>query len=285
MFPPPAGSSGGSGTSTNGSGTGGTGTTTCPDGTSLPVVASVFTLPAIGAVGSFTSTCASNWAVPGFSLQLNPFGIISITGVSGDLISYRNITIVPGTSISPGQRLFQFIPAEETAGVDGAQLEKIQGITGGVATLMGGNGFQIPRWILVGSIPYLQNQTGYQLYYPMAAPVIITDRVTPTLTNPIAGSPTTSVTATYDLPGLPSPLPANFGVHLSIDLRDTINETTFANRFFVTHNGFELGRCHYESIMVWPTVRVTSNTLQLTFNKIAARTGCVAIVYVHGYFI
>lgn len=285
LFPPPVGA--GSGSSSGGSSGGGTGTggTTCPEGTFLPLAGSQFTVPAIGSVGQFNSPCATQWAIPGNAISIAPFGILEITGVSGDVISYRNQTIQPGTTIAIGQRLFQFVPADVESGVDGAQLEKVQGITGGVPTLISGLPFQTLRWIQQGSITYLVNQSGFQQYYPLSAPSLIVDNTTPTLTNPIAGSPTTTVTATYTLPGLPSPLPPNFGVALSIDLRDTVNETVFNNRFYVTHNGFELGRVHYESNMVWPTVRVTSNTLQLTFNKVAARTGCVALVYVHGYFI
>lgn len=283
-FPPPvgSGSSASSGSSTSGGSTTGT---DCPLGTTLPVVAAQFTAPAIGAVGQLQSTCASNWAITGNALRLAPFGNILITGVSGNIISYENLTVPVGASIAAGQPLFQFIPASTTQGVVGTALEQIQGIFGGVTTLMGGTSFQIPRWQQVGSNTYLQNQSGYQLYYPLATPTLIVDQSDANLTNPIAGSPTTNVTPIYALPGLPSPLPAAFGVQLSIDMRNPTSETSYANGFRGEHNGFEIARLQYIAATYWPIIRVTGSTFSLSFTKVAARTGCVAIVNVHGYYI
>lgn len=282
-FPPPRGSTPSSGTSTDpGSTTPGT---ACPLGTTLPVVSAQFTAPAIGAVGQLQSICASNWAIPGNALRLAPFGNILITGVSGDIISFENLTVPVGASIAPGQPLFQFIPASTTTGVPGAALESVQGIFGGVTTLMSGSPFQLLRWQQVGSNTYLQNQSGYQLYYPLATPTLIVDQTDATLTNPIAPSPTTNVTPIYDLPGLPAPLPPSFGVQLSVDMRNPTAESTYANGFKAEHNGFEIARLQYIGGVFWPIVRVTGSTLTLSFTKVAARNACVAIVNVHGYYI
>lgn len=282
-FPPPRGSTTSSGSSSD---SGGTGTgTTCPLGTTLPVVAAQFTVPAVGAVGQFQSLCASNWAIVGNALRIAPFGNLLITGVSGDIISYENMTVPVNTSIAPGQTLFQFIPASTTAGVPGTALEQVQGIFGGVTTLLSGAAFQIPRWTQVGGNTYLQNQNGYQLWYPLATPTLIVDQTDAGLTNPIAGSPTTNVTPIYNLPGLPSPLPASFSVQLSIDMRNPTEETAYSQGFRCEHTGFEIARLQYVAATYWPIIRVTGSTFTLSFTKVASRTGCVAIVNVHGYYI
>lgn len=283
-FPPPVGAGSSSQSSGSSSSSGSPTGTGCPDGTSLPLVSASFTLPSTGGVGQLSSSCASNWAIPGNSLFIPPFGVVSITGVAGDLISYQNDTITPGTTISAGQRLFQFIPADTSAGTVGSALEQVAGFLGGVSTLLTGSPFQLLRWNQQGSNTYLQNIAGYQLYYPLATPTLITDVSDANLTNPIA-SGVSSVTATYNLPGLPAPLPPSFGIQLSVELQNPTNETSYANGFRVTRSGAEIARCHYEGTTTWPVVRTTTNQLQLGFTKVAARNSCVARVYVHGYFI
>ena len=72
------------------------------DGLRNPCVTASFVVPAIGKTGSFYAACASSWAVPGLQLYFAGLGYLEVIGVSGTVITYRNLSMESGTQILEG---------------------------------------------------------------------------------------------------------------------------------------------------------------------------------------
>lgn len=92
--------------------TGVTGGATPPPGlvSIHPVLRQPAEVPAIGGVFQIYSTGASQWAIAGMRIWFPPFGFVEITGVTGDLVTVKNIDIPPGTVLGIGTPLIGFPP-------------------------------------------------------------------------------------------------------------------------------------------------------------------------------
>jgi hypothetical protein len=80
-----------------------------------PSLSADMTTPNIGNQGQLRSANAIQWAIPGLSVWIPPFGLIKVLGVSGDVVTYENQTIPAGTTIMAGATLFPIGPADPTA--------------------------------------------------------------------------------------------------------------------------------------------------------------------------
>lgn len=281
-FPPPVGSgSTSSGSSSSTPTTPGTDANGCPIGVALAVTSASFVMPAIGSPGSFESLCAYLWAIPGNEIIFQPLGRIQITGVSGNVVTFVNVTVPAGFNILAGTRIFQTGPLPGSTYTPAAQLSTISGFTSGNPTTLAGGDFQLLRAITSGGNIFWQPVNG-QIFTQLAAPFLLIDGAEST--NPITTGVAT-VTPTYSLPGLPTALPGSFGVSLTIKLTNPTNETSAANGFWAEYGGTEIARCQAYANVQHPIIRATGSTIQIQFNKVAARTTCVALVYVNGYWI
>lgn len=75
-----------------------------------PVLRQAAEVPAIGANFQIYSTGASQWALAGMRVWFPPFGYAEITGVTGDLVTLRNLDITMGTVLGQGSSLLAFPP-------------------------------------------------------------------------------------------------------------------------------------------------------------------------------
>ena len=118
------------------------GTPAATPGFALPTMAAGATVPALSGIATMNSTGASAWATPGLLIWLAAYnGYLAITGVTGDLITFRNLSITPGTVLGAGTQLVPFAPPQSVEGVDptaGAALDTISGIASGLPTNLGG---------------------------------------------------------------------------------------------------------------------------------------------------
>ena len=81
-----------------------------------PSVSAEFTIGNVGENGQFRSPCASAWAIPGMAVWIPPFGNIEILGVTGELVTYRNLSVPSGSTIAAGTRMIQVGQAAATPG-------------------------------------------------------------------------------------------------------------------------------------------------------------------------
>lgn len=86
----------------------------CPS--PYPSVAAEFIVANVGSTGQFRSACASAWAIPGMAVWIPPFGNIEILGVTGELVTYRNLSVPSGTTIAAGTRMLPTGPAASVPG-------------------------------------------------------------------------------------------------------------------------------------------------------------------------
>jgi hypothetical protein len=106
-------------------------------GFAYPKTSGDFDSPPLQATGQFYSSGGSGWAVPGLIVWVAPFGNVSITGASGDLVTYKNLTIPQGTTIRAGTFLVPDLPrdaADDPA--ESSVLDFISGFVGGVPKQM-----------------------------------------------------------------------------------------------------------------------------------------------------
>jgi hypothetical protein len=247
------------------------------------------TMPALNGTGQLYSQCAYLWAVPGATLYLPPFGVLNISGVNGDLITFQNMSIIPGTVIAAGTILILGAPQAATSSQLQTSLDKLGGFLNNAASHIVGTPNQLLRWNSVGSTVQLQSVSG-MIFLPN--PSFATE-ITPkdsggagisTTPIPSAG---TGLSAFYDLPNLPASnmLPAQFWVKVHIRLSAVTAETTEANSFKALQSSIELAALNSAySTHVEVLLPVTSNRLQLEFTKVNARANCYARVRVIGYY-
>ncbi len=131
-------------------------------GFTFPAVTQAFTMPAVNAIGQFYSTGASQWAAPNLTLWLPAFnGYVSVTGVSNDLITFKNLTMAQGTTVIAGTPLIPSAPVSSTAAPSKVSLlDAILGTVNGISSTVQGSQGQILRrgasqWELVNG-PQLQ---------------------------------------------------------------------------------------------------------------------------------
>ena len=75
-----------------------------------PLLRQSVEVPAIGSNFQIYSTGASQWALAGMRVWFPPFGYAEITGVTGDLVTLRNLDITLGTVLGQGSPLLAFPP-------------------------------------------------------------------------------------------------------------------------------------------------------------------------------
>jgi len=90
-----------------------------------PCVQQTFVVSAINKPGQFFATAASQWAVPGAFAYFDGFGHLQITGVSGNVVSYINITVEPGTQILAGKGFGVAMPPPNVATDDEGEVVTI----------------------------------------------------------------------------------------------------------------------------------------------------------------
>jgi len=105
-------------------------------GFSYPKIGTAVTMPAVDSTVQTTVTGASNWAVPGLVVWIPGHnGYATITGVSGDLITLKNITVEVGTVLAVGTVLVIGPPAIQATDDEigtSAILSSINGVFDGV---------------------------------------------------------------------------------------------------------------------------------------------------------
>jgi hypothetical protein len=111
------------------SGISGGGAVTVP--TSIhPVLKSTVEIPAIGSNFQATSTGASLWAIAGMLVWFPPFGYAEITGVTGDLLTLKNLSITLGTVLSAGSNFIATLPAQPIPAVTIPAVKQFSKTTG-----------------------------------------------------------------------------------------------------------------------------------------------------------
>lgn len=285
-FPPPTGSASGS---TGGSTTGeGEAPAACPDYIRGSSALQTFTAPPIGSTGQLYSQCAYLWAAPGAALYVAQFGTVEIAGVSGDLITYRNLNIVPGTVIQAGTLLIQGIPAGESASSVTDRLTAIQGLNGSALGTLAGLANQLLRWNQIGSAVYLQATDGRIFVPNPAAATELTAEdsgggaLPGTGVTPIPDS-STSVVAYYDMPNLPASnlLPSTFfaHVHIRLSCANAASQTVS-----VKHNSVEIAALADSKVShAHCILPVSGSRLQLTYEKSTTTDDRYARVWIAGY--
>lgn len=113
-----------------------------------PKLSTDITLPAVGGVGQFRAPCASSWAIPGLTLWFPPFGNVKVTGVSGELVTYQNLTIPAGTTLGAGSPVVTAGPAVEDTGdyETVTQLDAVLGLVDGVMKQISGSAGDVLRF-------------------------------------------------------------------------------------------------------------------------------------------
>lgn len=77
---------------------------------SNPAVLQSFSVPSIGKTGSMYAECADTWALPGMLMYFPNYGQLEVSGVSGQVVTFRNLSIETGTEIREGLRFGIGIP-------------------------------------------------------------------------------------------------------------------------------------------------------------------------------
>lgn len=70
-----------------------------------PLLRTAVEVPAVNGLFQIYSTNASQWAVPGMRIWFPPFGYAEITGVTGDLITAKNLNLPAGTVLQSGSQM------------------------------------------------------------------------------------------------------------------------------------------------------------------------------------
>lgn len=272
--------------------TSGSTTTGCPSYLGLPTLLESITIPAIGGSAQFRSQCAYQWAVPGAILFISPYGLLEIKGVTGDLVTYQNVSIAQGNVIQAGTQLVIGVPIPANSEViqSAASLDRAIGFLGDEQRAITGTVNQVMRWNREGVNVRLSAVPG-MLFSPnpnMDSMVSPEDNAGNSIsTTPIAQSGT-GVVAYYDLPNLPQSdrLPNTYYALVHIRLsRATAGETTEANALKALHNSREVASCsssyvtHSEVL-----VPVTGGRLQLEFTKTSNQANNYARVWIIGYY-
>jgi len=108
---------------------------------SYPILSAQITIPTVGLQSQLRSPNASQWALPGLAVWIPPFGNIEVLGVTGDLVTYKNLSIPSGTTIGEGAILVPFGPSPGVQGVAGAAVQTLFDTMNGFArtnyTLLG----------------------------------------------------------------------------------------------------------------------------------------------------
>lgn len=257
----------------------------------MPRLSQSFTAPALNTVGQLFSACAYLWAVPGCTLFFPPFGSVQIVGVSGDLITFTNINVVPGTTVQTGTILVQGMPLTQQASaiVTQPSLDRVRGFLDGAEAAIVGTVNTLPRWNLVGTDALLQNTPGMIFRFnpnwnAEVLPKNVSGAAISTTPIPSAG---TGLNAYYDLPNLPAPnlLPSTFLVKVHIRLSDPASAGTEAVGITVKHAGVNvatLNEAHASHVEV--ALPVSGSRLQLEFLKGSNRANCYARVRIIGYY-
>lgn len=142
-----------------------------------PCVTQNFVVSAIGKQGQFFAECAASWAMAGLRLYFGNLGYLEVTGFSGNVVSYRNLTIEAGTSILEGTCFHHDGPPIAIVGEDegdegfetSATLDAIYGEEGNVQKkIVPVDGMQI---IACGG-KWIRHQRGLQ-FYPVARQSIL----------------------------------------------------------------------------------------------------------------
>ncbi len=246
-------------------------------------------MPPINGIGQLYSTCAYLWAVAGATLFLPPFGLLNITGVTGDLITFQNANITQGTLIQAGTLLIQGAPQAQTSSQLVAQLDKLSGFLNNAPGFIVGSTNQLLRWNDVGGSTFLQPTNGMIFHpNPGASTEVAPEDVggAGITTTPIVTTGT-GVTAYYDLPNLPAAnlLPATFYALVHLRQSCVTNETTEANGYKIQHNSVEIASMmgtlvnHGECLLP-----VTGNRLQLTHIKFVNRANVYGRIRILGYY-
>lgn len=244
---------------------------------SYPTVKINFNAPAISGSGGFYSVDARQWAIPGANAWIAPMGWVAITGVSGELVSFTNISLPTGATVNAGSIIMVTPPALPASGntlpASASALSFLQGYENGNArNLPAGADGQVlkslsNRWQASSGLMYLPLESE-----PDITPAGINSITTATL----------SFTGNLALPNLPSPLPPAFGVCLSIKLLQGVTTSTAEVRVEgqLVAASRQAGQLAINSTIV----RVTSTTPQLVLTK--ATTSQVTVnVTVTGYFV
>lgn len=250
---------------------------------SYPTVKTTFTAPAVNANGSFFSANASQWAVVGAYVWISPVGHVRITGISGELVSFQNLSIPASTSVSAESRIIisappvpQSLQSGETVEED-TGLDFVRGLTSNVAKYLGGANGSILRRI--GNKWQASPLLTLQL---LATPVDLT----PPNFQGISTDGSSTITGTLQLAsaGLPSVLPATFGVLITTRMRTLYSGSTVGYGEVVSAGGEKLCATYGNDHSVNTSImRCTSATPQVSWNRYFQRGSCNFII--QGFFI
>jgi hypothetical protein len=103
--------------------------------------------------------------VPGLALWLPPFGQVEVTGVSGELVTFENLSIPPGSTLSAGAPV---VPSGPAATEDGnlesvSQFDSIIGLVDGKQKRIEGAAGQMLRWGASGWQKYSAGSSFYPI--------------------------------------------------------------------------------------------------------------------------
>lgn len=180
-----------------------------PDGPcsafNLPVVSRSFVVAGTGMTGSFFSECAGRWGLPGMIVYFPSMGQLEILGTSQNTVTYRNLTMAPGTEILQGVSFAVGIPmppAEtvdtgggDTGGVgstepvyeEASQMSNLRGVLNNVPSRIS----PVSNHVLVGRQGYWQRRPLGQMRFPQYGVMLNIDQAAATyqLTAPLPSKP------------------------------------------------------------------------------------------------
>jgi len=251
-----------------------------------PCISQTFNVVAIGKSGTFYVNCASAWALPGLHVFFPGLGYLEVLGVSGDVITYRNLTIELGTEISAGLCFAVTVPAvpleEDEDGnptyEDSATLDAVYGVEGNIAKrILPGNG----TLLAACGGKWQKRQAGLMFYPETYARIYYSGRVN-----------FANRTSSVALPGYPAGWECSLGKYALLtaevqawkfDDDDFPNVGMALNGVHCCHAsaGFKRGKVNTNTLLV----PVSSNSLTVSLIKRNNDRGDMeGSVWIHGYF-
>jgi hypothetical protein len=215
-----------------------------------PTVSAAFDAPAVGSVGQLYSTGAAGWAQPGALIWIGAYGAyLAIIGVNGDLVTYRNTNLTPGTTVAAGTALVPDAPvASSGSATSVTEMDFIAGTKDGANVLLGGDVNDLlirksvsgnNRWVRE-NMALLRLLSGQPTALEVKRDAVASTHATNKWANPVSSAITGAVpTGTISFPSFPALTPGQ-SIRALVQVKYKFAVKTASSfRLKVTINGVE----------------------------------------------
>lgn len=229
-----------------------------------PCILQNFDAAALNRSGSFFARCASAWGAPGAIVYFPGMGFVEVLGVSGDVVTYRNLTIEPGTQLLAGTCFLVGPPqppvATDDEGAvddpwqDSSTLDAVYGVEGNVPKkVVPGNGT-----ILYGCGGKWQRRQAGLMFYPVS------------LVNLVSfNGAASNKTWTPSLPNKPTKPSCSLGLWVQLAVR--ISSTSTSSGVFPT-NAIDINGRRVVTAHAHPSFQHNNNDVMVNTNDAATIT-------------